>query len=147
MDVNPWIPIIAGDLFLALCLAIALGVPETRSTKHSTTGLHNDETERVFGAEDPSSKATSTKKSFADQSKEYVRRFTKASRFLWQSKGVMLLLSILLVNALGSGSSQLLVLYATKKFFWTISKVRKQSPFVPFLPSLPVVYLVLEPCI
>jgi hypothetical protein len=139
MDMNPWIPIIAGDLFLALCLAIALCIPETRPTKHSTTGLHNnDETERIFAAEDTSSKVPSAEKSFVDQSKEYVRRFTKSSRFLWKSKGVMLLLSVLLVNALGSGSSQLLVLYATKKFFWTISRVRKQSPFVPFLPSLPV---------
>jgi hypothetical protein len=110
---------------MVLCLCFAFAVPETRSEKSRTFGLYSQEEDTTPAVVEDLLNVEPGVSFFVRTTMQIRRRILDASRFFWKSHGVALLLLVFLLNAMGSGSSQLLVIYATMKFNWKISEVSK----------------------
>lgn len=120
MTFDIWYPYILGLVVVVVGTLPAIFIPETLADAKAKMKNHEDEAPlaSIEGMEPPS------KQPMWQEIIHQAREFKKSTRFIWRDGNICLLVIIAGVGFMSRQSTGLLMQYASKKFNWSIGKVR-----------------------
>lgn len=122
MTFNPWYPYLLGLIIIVVGTLPAIFIPETLADARAKIKLRSPQDEASMasmeGMRPPS------KQPMLQEIIHQAREFKKSTRFIWMDSNICLLVIIAGVGFMSRQSTNLLMQYASKKFNWSIGKVR-----------------------
>lgn len=116
-SIDPWAGFLVSFAVLLVGFLGVFLVPETL-VKRSDTSESDDEYE-----DSQSGDEGLKRRSFQDRLVAWRTQIYNYTHFIWKDGNIPLLMVMFFVGALGRQSTVFLIIYASKKFHWTIGKV------------------------
>jgi hypothetical protein len=119
MSRNIWIPLVAAVICQGFSVALSLAVPETLPTIVAIPALSNHNTTSTVrdADEEPSEVAP------AKDRKNFIQRCNDSFSFITGNPTVAALVLTFMISKIGRQSLNILLLYVSKRYGWSLAKV------------------------
>lgn len=126
MTFDPWFPYVLGIILLVLGTTPALFLPETLEDAKAKRSIITHGSDSGDSSETEPVNKTATQEVLRQ-----MREFKESTKFIWRDSNVYLMVLVLFVSFMSRQSTNIIMQYASKKFDWSIARVRSPHPSLP----------------